>query len=151
MSGTTTEPSVATRLRGDGVPLTLATGDVVQIVFDFDACCELEELCGSLDVFTARLAAGTRTKMLQAIAMGVAAGARHTGETWTVERARLLLDTKRLAEYREQLDEAMVRAFPPPTEKVEGKGSAQENGSPGPTTTTSPPSDTDEAQPSSGA
>ncbi len=142
--------SDATRLRGDGVVITMADGAPERIVFDFDALCELEELFGSLAAFTTQLQVGSRSAIVTTVAKGVTAGLRHLPEPPSVQDVRRRLDSRRINEYLDAVDEAFYDAMPEPRPS-EGKDSGETTDSPGATSTTSAPSDSVAATASSGA
>lgn len=139
--------SEGARLRGDGVPIVLVDGEKAELVFDFDAICELETQVGSLRSYIDALYKGSEGPFYTTVAQGVAAGVRHSGARWTVDEARMQLDGQRITEYGQALDDALSNAMP---DKGTGKGSAPETPSRGPTTTTSAPSASGEPTPSSG-
>lgn len=147
--------SDATRLRGDGQPITMVDGTTETLVFDFDALCEVEELFGSLSAFTSLLTTGARGPILNTVAKGVSAGLRHLPEPPTVADVRRRLDSRLSREYVDALDTAFYDAMPAAQEgdenETEGKGSGETSDSPGASTTTSPPSSSVEATASSGA
>ena len=147
--------SDATRLRGDGQPITMVDGTTETLIFDFDALCEIEELCGSLSAFTSNLTAGGRGQILNTVAKGVSAGLRHLPKPPTVADVRRRLDSRLSREYVDALDTAFYDAMPTAREgdgdEAEGKDSGETSDSPGASTTTSPPSSSVAATASSGA
>lgn len=142
--------SDATRLRGDGRPITFADGTTETLRFDFDALCELEELCGSLAAFSSALLVGSQAKIMNTVAKGVAAALRHLPEPPSVNDVRRRLDSRRVDEYVKAVDEAFFESMPE-QKPAEGKGSGETTGSPGPTSTTSEPSGSAAATAISGA
>lgn len=112
---------------------------------DFSALADIEDVMGSVDRWVHELGKGNRGRAYRAIIVGVSAMSRQDPD-------RIAKDLKpRLSnEYRV----ALLEAFNEAMGVTEGNGDAPEDkptsSSPGATSTTSPPSDTDDPTASSG-
>lgn len=138
--------SDAERLRAAGHTATLAGGDVVPLVYDFDAWLTLEQRFGSLAVINEMLRFDPSGPVLDTIFTLLSVGLAHLGMTETELRPRLLMAER--WRYRQAIEDAITESWVEPEGKDLEAAASASNGT---SSTTSPPSVTDEATSSSGA
>lgn len=137
----------ADRLAADGVALRLRDRDV-HVRFTFRSMRLLEARCGSLAAVNAelqQLVRGDHPTPFSTIPAFILTGLAHEPEV--TEDDLLDLSPRQYEALRSALVDAINEGFPDAGKADEGD---QEDASPGATSTTSPPSATDAAEPSSG-
>jgi hypothetical protein len=125
-------------------------GERLRLVFDYPALEQIEEEFGGLHGFTEALDDGYRGRMLKMIRVALTAGLSHTGMPPEVvlECLQPPIEPERLNEYHAAIVGAWQEAIPPRKGR-EGKDDGETSGSPGRSTTTSPPSASAAPMPSS--
>jgi hypothetical protein len=145
------EPTDRERIRAAGKELELADGRTVIVRFDFDALCRLEQDFGSLRAFSDAIneqdEAGPTGAILTTTRRALAAAL--AGQGLGYSELGPLLDVERRFDYPSVVVAAYNEALAP--SDGPGKASAAKSGSHGETSTTPPPSPSDEPMPPSGA
>ena len=136
------------RLLAEGEEVTLADGPH-RLVFDYRALAWLQsEQKWGLSEISRRLQ-WQDDSLLPDLGAFLTAGLRHEGTTGPEVEAGVLLSE--LKNYQRAIVQAIDAAFPEPEPEPEGNGVGPATTSTGPTSTTSPPSSSDELVTSSGA
>jgi hypothetical protein len=127
-------------------------GERLRLVFDYEALELIEEEFGGLAGFTEALDRGYESRMLKMCRVALTAGLRHVGMPAEVvlECLQPPISPERLNEYHAAIVKAWKEAVAPQKGRP-GKGDGEKSGSPGPDSTTSPPSASAAATPSSSA
>lgn len=141
-----------------GKPIVLIDGTQVTLVYTFSSLMRIEEDFGSVAAALQAIRAGERGSVFTSIAQICAAGLEH--ESMPPHGARLsdvdvlsgYLDPQRVEQYSDALGDALAAAFPETKAEAEAGGddADPQPDSRGESGTTSPPSPSVEAMPSSG-
>ena len=133
----------AAQVLAEGRTVTLTNGQTITVRFGFRTLAAVEKEWGSVGALAGLLATGLQGQLYTTIGNVLA-----LMSDLSADEVMDLLDPTQLGEYGRAIDDSLDEALPKPKGGESGK--APTNGSPGETSTTSEPSDSDAPMPSSG-